>query len=165
MRGVDPNDEFFGKNFLSKTGIKEQEIIKDKRVICFLFGAYWCPSSRSFTPMLSQLYKEHNSKSEPEEQFEVIYVSLDVDKPSFEKAYEEMPWLAIDFEDKKRLEIKERLNISQIPHLVVFKDTREVICMNAWESILIEEDKAICDWFSTVEQHDNEKKEKEAYDE
>jgi thiol-disulfide isomerase/thioredoxin len=60
--------------------------------IGFYFAAYWCPSSRALTPRLAELYAQLQDKSRS---FEIIFVSCDQDRPSFDTHRSEMPWPAV----------------------------------------------------------------------
>jgi hypothetical protein len=70
----------------------------------------------AFTPMFMLFY----SKCALEGKIEVVFVSSDKDSASFQKYYEQMPWLALPFESK---EIKEKLSdtfqVSGIPSALV----------------------------------------------
>ncbi|KAH9305975.1 hypothetical protein KI387_010379, partial [Taxus chinensis] len=60
------------------------------------FSAHWCAPCRVFTPLLSDIYTKILDK---ERDFEIIFISADVDEQSFEKYHHLMPWLALPFSD------------------------------------------------------------------
>ena len=64
------------------------------------FSAHWCPPCRSFTPKLSVFYEEHRAAGQ---KFEVVFVSSDKDASSWEEYFHEMPWLALPFNDPKKV--------------------------------------------------------------
>jgi nucleoredoxin len=64
--------------------------------------------------------------------FEVVLVSCDEDRPSFERFHRTMPWPAVPFGDlqcKKRL--SERFQVEGIPRLVVLAPDGEVVHADA----------------------------------
>lgn len=105
---------------------------------CFFFVylniPYRCPPCRVFTPLLSELHQEYRD----EKNFEIIYISHDPDETAFNEYYASMPWLALDYKDRKRREeLTKRFNVTSIPKLVLIDgDTGKTICTNAVEQIL-----------------------------
>ncbi|CAF3969106.1 unnamed protein product, partial [Rotaria sordida] len=69
------------------------EQYKDK-IIGLYFSAHWCPPCRNFTPILIEFYKKHAETKK----FEIIFISSDNDEDSFNEYYEDMPWLALDYQ-------------------------------------------------------------------
>ena len=75
------------------------------KYICFLiilsiglyFSAQWCPPGRSFTPVLAEKYRRWK-KEHPE--FEIVFISSDRTAVDFVTYFNEMPWLAIPFDQK-----------------------------------------------------------------
>lgn len=64
------------------------------------FSAHWCPPCRVFTPQLVGFYED--LKEQNDSQFEVVFVSSDRDRDSWQKYFNDMPWLALPFEDRDR---------------------------------------------------------------
>jgi nucleoredoxin len=50
---------------------------------------------------------------------QVIYVSADHDKESFEEYYAEMPWSSVPFESTLRDGISEKFGVEGIPRVIV----------------------------------------------
>jgi nucleoredoxin len=70
----------------------------------------------AFTPVLRQLYMDQWKQKG----IEVVFVSSDNDTNSFREYYNDMPWLAIPYEDdRKRSELSQKFGISGIPALIV----------------------------------------------
>lgn len=120
--------ELFGKT-LQKHGDKGLEsvntasVLKDK-VVGIYFSAHWCGPCRSFTPDLIKAYKEHSSKKN----FEVVFASSDSDKKSFESYYKDMPWLALDFDDRDlKNTLSKKYGVQGIPTLVILDSDGTVI--------------------------------------
>lgn len=74
---------------------------------CFLLSliglylsAHWCPPCRGFTPTLIEFYKTMQANNQG---LEVIYVSLDRNRASFDEYYGTMPWYTIPYEDDARV--------------------------------------------------------------
>ncbi len=93
-----------------------------------------CPPCRAFTPLLSELYQEYHD----EKNFQIIFISSDNDQKSFNEYYKTMPWLALDYKERrKREELIRKFNVTGIPKLILIDgDSGEIICTNAKEQIL-----------------------------
>lgn len=63
------------------------------------FSAHWYPPCRAFTPHLAKKYETWKKAGHP---FEIIFVSSDRDKSSFDDYYKEMPWLTVPYDDEER---------------------------------------------------------------
>lgn len=89
----------------------------DGKIIGLYFAANWYPKCEAFTPVLAAAYEQLKERGAG---FEVVLVSCDEDRPSFERFHGTMPWPAVPFGDlscKKRL--SERFQVEGIPRLVV----------------------------------------------
>merc|ERR1712193_604673 len=86
------------------------------KVFAFYFSAHWCPPCRGFTPQLAQWYtKDLKSKG-----LEVVFVSSDKDEEQFKDYFKDMPWLALDFADRKRkAQLSGMFGVRGIPALVI----------------------------------------------
>jgi thiol-disulfide isomerase/thioredoxin len=69
-----------------------------KGVVALYFSAKWCPPCREFTPLLKELYTQHQQNATAGSDFEVVFVSADRTRSKFEEYASTMPWLAIPFE-------------------------------------------------------------------
>ncbi|CAF0738922.1 unnamed protein product [Adineta steineri] len=103
------------------------------KIIGLYFSAHWCPPCRAFTPKLVEFYKTHRK----DKNFEIIYISSDQDERTFDDYYKEMPWLKMDFKErKKREKLLKVFKVTGIPALILFDgDTGNIICTNAIEQI------------------------------
>jgi nucleoredoxin len=94
------------------------------KVFAFYFSAHWCPPCRAFTPQLAQWYtKDLKSKG-----LEIVFVSSDKDDEQFNDYFKEQPWLALDFEDRKRkAQLSSMFGVRGIPALVIIDKDGSVI--------------------------------------
>ncbi|CAF1027729.1 unnamed protein product [Rotaria sordida] len=114
------------------------EKYKDK-VIGLYFSAHWCPPCRSFTPVLVEFYKTHAE----EKKFEIIFISSDNDEDSFDEYYNDMPWLALDYNERtKAEEIEKKFNVTGIPKFVLLDgNSGDTICTDARNRVQSEDTK------------------------
>ena len=70
------------------------------KYLCLYYSAHWCPPCRKFTPMLAEFYKKLKS-TDKGKNAEFIFVSSDSDEASFKDYYKEMPWLALQFDQRQ----------------------------------------------------------------
>merc|ERR1719394_945421 len=68
-----------------------------KKAIALYFSAHWCPPCRGFTPKFAECYSAHLQAKG----LEVIFVSSDKDEDSFKDYYKDMPWLALEYSNRK----------------------------------------------------------------
>jgi len=106
----------FGDIILTKTGKKStKEVVSGKKVVLVYFSAHWCPPCRGFTPVLADAYKRYSAGD-----VEVVFVSSDRDESSFSSYFSEMPWTAVQFEDRERkTQLSQKFDVQGIPMLVV----------------------------------------------
>jgi thiol-disulfide isomerase/thioredoxin len=117
------------------TGAKKatSELLADKTAVFLYFSAHWCPPCRQFTPMLVQAYNQHLKKKG----VEVIFVSSDRDESSFKDYFGQMPWLAVEFSDRKTKEIlSTKFEIQGIPALIALDSTGKLISKDARSVIM-----------------------------
>ncbi|VFQ89936.1 unnamed protein product [Cuscuta campestris] len=114
-----PDRDFLIRNNGDQVKIED---LKGKKVGLY-FSASWCGPCRHFTPKLTEVYNEILSKGD----FEIVFVSVDVDDNSFDGYFSKMPWTAIPFSDSVT---RDRLNglftVSGIPHLVILDGNGKV---------------------------------------
>lgn len=102
------------------------QALKD-RVFAIYFSAHWCPPCRGFTPKLAEWY----SKSLKDKGLEVLFVSSDKDQESFDGYFKEMPWLALDWADRKRKEqLSNLFGVQGIPSLAIIDKDGSTITKN-----------------------------------
>lgn len=64
----------------------------------------------------------------PKGDFEVVFVTADIDDESFKSYFSKMPWLAIPFSDSEtRSRLDELFQVKGIPHLVLLDETGKVV--------------------------------------
>ncbi|EPY40136.1 tryparedoxin [Angomonas deanei] len=99
------------------------------KTVFFYFTASWCPPCRGFTPQLVEFYnKFHESKK-----FEIIAVTWDEKEEDWTPYYEKMPWLALEYKERKNIEfLTNGFQVQSIPTLIgVDGSTGEIITTTA----------------------------------
>ncbi|VFQ79379.1 unnamed protein product [Cuscuta campestris] len=123
-----PDRDFLIRNNGDRVKIED---LKGKKVGLY-FSASWCGPCRHFTPKLTEVYNEILPKGD----FEIVFVSADVDDNSFDGYFSKMPWTAIPFSDSAT---RDRLNglftVSGIPHLVILDENGKVSTKDGVEII------------------------------
>lgn len=94
----------FGKKVLRRDGdgwthFATAEAVEGKAAVLMLFTAHGCPACTAFTSVLAEAYDSYREKSAD---VEIVFVSSDRERSSFEESYKNMPWLALPFEDGGR---------------------------------------------------------------
>ena len=80
------------------------------------FSMHNCKPCQEFTPLLVELYNEHN---ENEKLFEVVFFSGDQEKNQYNGYFADMPWLALPFKDPRMKTAAKHFKIKGLPRLVV----------------------------------------------
>jgi nucleoredoxin len=113
--------------FVKKCGAElKAEDVLNKGAIGLYFSGHWCPPCRNFTPKLVETYEKVKKKN-PE--FEIIFVSSDHDEASFKEYFQEMPWIALRYSDRKQKEqISNYFDVDGIPAFVM-------LCGNSFSTI------------------------------
>ena len=70
----------------------------ETQIIMYYFSMHNCPPCREFTPILVELYHDHNQSGKL---VEVIFFSGDQDQDKFNEYFGEMPWIALPFKDSR----------------------------------------------------------------
>lgn len=94
-----------------------------KNKVALYFSASWCPPCKAFTPKLIQFYEENKERG-----LEIIFVSGDREKKSFDTYYAEMPWLAVPFDDAAA--IVDRFRVQSFPSLLILGKAGDVARRN-----------------------------------
>merc|ERR1739848_601490 len=114
------------------------------KVFAFYFSAHWCPPCRGFTPQLAEWYTQ-DLKSKG---LEVVFVSSDQDENQFKDYLKEMPWLALDFEDRKRKEqLSSMFGVRGIPALVIIDKDGSVITTEGRGAVSSDPEGAKFPWY------------------
>ncbi|GFP80095.1 probable nucleoredoxin 1 [Phtheirospermum japonicum] len=102
--------------------------------ILLYFSAARCRSCEAFLPKLIQAYHEINKN---ENLLEVIFISSDRDKTSFDEHFSKMPWLAIPFGDKLCREyLSSSFKVSGIPTVVAIGSDGKIVSTEARQLIM-----------------------------
>jgi nucleoredoxin len=96
-----------------------QEMQANADVIGLYFSAHWCGPCRRFTPKLAELYNVCKAEGK---KFTVVFISSDTDQEAFDEYFQEMPWYALEYQNR---ELKETLSnifdVQGIPTLVLLE--------------------------------------------
>ena len=119
--------ELLGGTLLAKDGSGTTSIAMDTaqalhntRLVALYFSAHWCGPCRGFTPMLCEFYEHLKEEVLPSHGLEVVFVSGDRDRASFDQYHGTMPWLALPFERQQvGQSLSARYGVRGIPSLVV----------------------------------------------
>jgi nucleoredoxin len=84
--------------------------------------------------------------NEDEKRFEVVFFSGDGSKENFDKYYEEMPWPAIPWKDRRIKVVAKEFKVKGLPQLIVLKRDGTLINNNAVQKITDEGPEAIEEW-------------------
>lgn len=119
------------------------EAMAGKQALALYFSAHWCPPCRGFTPQLAEWYMQ-DLKAKG---LEVVFVSSDRDEAAFNEYFGEMPWLALDFSDRK---LKEQLSsafkVQGIPSLVVLDADYNVVTLKGRDEVTADPTGAELPW-------------------
>lgn len=111
---IPPTAEEKAKEILNALGPDLVEKTAGK-FIGLYFSAHWCPPCRGFTPKLAEWYK-----GSLKDKMEIIFVSSDRDKKSFDEYFGEMPWLALPYENSEaKKKLSSMCDVEGIPHFAV----------------------------------------------
>ncbi|XP_030446830.1 probable nucleoredoxin 2 [Syzygium oleosum] len=92
------------------------------KTLGLFFSAQWCLPGMKFTPKLTSIYhkiKHAISQRPGVEDFEIVYVSSDRDRASFDSYFALMPWLALPFGDPNIRALTRHFDVQSIPCLVI----------------------------------------------
>jgi len=123
MRGLRDKLSVFRDGTISRM---EDAGLENKKLIALYFSAHWCGPCRKFTPQLVEYYN-HVAPQHPE--FEIIFVSRDRSRFSWETYIREarMPWPAIDYDQLTGLPDLKQVSGAGIPSLVLFDATGQLL--------------------------------------
>jgi len=106
-----------------------REFINHK-YFAFLIAGKWSPPCRMFVRALAEAYNkiiEHHGKNE----LQIVWISMDRDKNSFDEFLTTMPWFAVQFTDEALSRFKILFQPEAIPRLIVYDSKRKLVCQNA----------------------------------
>lgn len=103
------------------------------KVFAFYFSAHWCPPCRGFTPKFAEFYKDDLKALG----LEVVFVSSDREEAAFKDYFAEMPWMALEYSNRKA---KDQLNnlfkVQGIPSVVIIGKDFSVISKEGRDAIM-----------------------------
>jgi len=106
----------FGEKLTSKSGTVDTAAALDGKTVGIYFSAHWCPPCRGFTPKLAEYY----TKDLKQKGLEIVFVSSDKDEGAFKEYYNDMPWLALPFEDRDaKAKLSKKFKVSGIPSFII----------------------------------------------
>jgi len=113
-----------GSKLLKDDTTVDTESLEGK-VVGLYFSAHWCPPCRGFTPVLAEKYKEVQAAGK---NFEIVFVSSDRDEDSFKEYFNDMPWLALPYEERDmKAKLSKKYKVSGIPSLIILDESGKVI--------------------------------------
>uniref|UniRef100_A0A0N5AYP3 Thioredoxin domain-containing protein n=1 Tax=Syphacia muris TaxID=451379 RepID=A0A0N5AYP3_9BILA len=114
------------------TKMKGSEALKDK-VLGIYFSAHWCPPCRQFTSILKDFYEELDN-----DKFEIVFASFDrEEKQQLEYLNEAHgDWFYIPFGNPVIQELANKLDVSGIPTLVIYKANGELVTKNGRSDVM-----------------------------
>lgn len=107
---------------LSKT--RQPLFSGNKKLYMVIFWASWCGPCRLEIPMLKELHQ-----SFPDSLFSMISVSIDLDRPSWEKAVaeEKMNWSQLLIDEDAYEKVKSQFGANAIPVVIFYNNDRKEI--------------------------------------
>ena len=118
--------------------------LENKKLVAFYYSAHWCAPCRKFTPQLVEYY---NRVAPQHPEFELIFISSDRSRFSWETYMREMkmPWLAIDYDKLDGLEGLRQLGGDSIPSLLAIDTGGHVVASSYDGDKYLGPQKAIAD--------------------
>ncbi|KAF5204287.1 Nucleoredoxin [Thalictrum thalictroides] len=86
------------------------------RTVGLYFSAQWCPPCVKFTPRLVTVYQQLKEKNED---FEIVFISIDRDETGYMECYQSMPWLALPYGDETAKALLRYFHVQGIPTLII----------------------------------------------
>lgn len=126
-------EHLFGTQLISHNGPVRTSNITYRYKLVY-FSAQWCPLCKAFTSQLASFYSMVNSY---EQILEILFVSYDRSKSDFNEYFTKMPWLAVNYGDRKRIEMLEkRFGIQEVPFIALIDDDGNIKSKDAKNDIL-----------------------------
>ena len=88
----------------------------ETKLLMYYFSMHNCPPCREFTPLLAELYNDHNQDAKV---MEVVFLSGDQDQNKYNEYFGEMPWLALPFKDARVKPAAKHFQVRGLPRLIV----------------------------------------------
>nr|CEL69039.1 TPA: nnucleoredoxin, putative [Neospora caninum Liverpool] len=126
-------ERLLGPTLIGKGDRVVQTASLDSGVIGIYFSAHWCPPCRQFTPMLARRYQELKNMNKA---FEVVFVSSDHDRASFDEYFASMPWLSLPFDDRARkASLSQMYTVQGIPTLILVDSKGALVDRNGRQKV------------------------------
>ena len=123
----------FGRQLLTKNGLKPTDEVLGGKVVLVYFSAHWCPPCQRLTPLLAQAYNEYKSSGKTD--LEIVFCSSDRDQQGFQGYYNSMPWVAMQFNAMEKNQLSQRFNVRGIPHIGVFGPSGQIVAQNGRDTM------------------------------
>ncbi|KAH9318585.1 hypothetical protein KI387_020354 [Taxus chinensis] len=122
------------RDFLITPHGKEVKVADLKgKIVGLYFAAHWYHQCQTFTPVLADIY---NQLKEQGAEFEIVFISSDEDRVSFENYHRTMPWLAVSYSDLKTKQLLNKtFEIEAIPGLIILDTQGKTMQTEAVELI------------------------------
>jgi len=107
--------------------------LNNSNIIGLYFSGSYCPPCQVFTPILSEVYTELKNLNKS---IEIVFISSDKDKESFDLYYSQMPWLALPYERRDlKVLLCDAFNVKTVPQLSFITNTLEILSINGRQLI------------------------------
>ncbi|WCJ38450.1 DC1 domain-containing protein [Euphorbia peplus] len=117
---------------ISKDGNEVHVSELEGKVVGLYFTMNSHPLCLEFTPKLLDLY---NKLKEKEENFKIVWISIDYEEKDFKQGLEKMPWLALPFEEKSRERLAHYFELKTLPSLVIIGEDGKTLHQNVADFI------------------------------
>ena len=137
-----------GSEILMDSNSKEVQVSHTQTfdLVCLYFSAHWCPPCRIMTPKLAKMYRENWSATG---KICVIFISFDRDEETMMEYFEEMPWLAVPFNQRTRSDtIANKFDVNAIPAVVILTKEGEVLTKEGYQDIRSMGEGALVHWLA-----------------
>lgn len=123
------NADDFSHKLVNERGSKTKPDLSKKEYIVLYYSASWCPPCQKFTPDLVKYYNEVKKEKGIDMPFEVILVSSDRSASAMEgyMKQKKMPWPAIKFGKKEKIDVVKNNAPRGIPYIVVIDKEGTVV--------------------------------------
>ena len=105
---------------------------KSQLVIVYLC-VEWCKPCRAYTDVLVEVYRAMRDRHS--QLVEVVQASFDSDVREYEKCVNGVPWVCLPFGDARVDWISKKFDAYDVPCLLVFTNSGELVSNNAREEI------------------------------
>lgn len=137
-------DELGVASLHTKTGEKDVGSVLNGKYVMLYFSAHWCPPCRSFTPQLAKFYNHLKAKRDD---FEIVFVSSDREEEQWKEYYNEHPWTALPYNDRKAKDkLSRKFKVNGIPTLLVLDKDGKLITDSGREMVGKDEEGAKFPW-------------------